>query len=136
MNMNHVQPFLDAMDSKQFDALEQHLSPEVTLRSPFVADAFVGREPVVKVLRVLLSAVDEFKTTAVIADASRAAVVLRIRAGETEVTGVDDMTIEADGLIDSMSVQWRPLAAVVAIQQRLAPLIGVPALELVEKTAG
>jgi hypothetical protein len=32
-----------------------------------------------------------------------------------------------------LSVQWRPLEAVVAIQQRLAPQIGASALELVEK---
>jgi hypothetical protein len=48
------------------------------------------------------------------------------------VTGVDDMTVDDDGLITSMSVQWSPLEQIVAIQQKLAPLIGVPALKLVE----
>lgn len=135
MDLNHVQPFLDGMDARRPDDLGQHLSDDVILYSPFVPEPFIGRDAVVKVLSVLLSAVDEFTTTAVIAGDTRAAVMLRIRAGESEVTGVDDMSIGDDGRIRSMSVQWRPLASVVAIQQKLAPLIGVAALKLVELTA-
>ena len=59
--------------------------------------------------------------------------MFRIGAGDVEVTGVDDMEVDEDGRISGMSVQWRPLANVVAIQQRLAPLLSVPAFELVEK---
>lgn len=134
MNMEHVQPFLDAMDAKRIDALGPNLSEGVVLSSPFVTEAFVGRDAVPAVLKVLLSAVDSFETTGVIAEERRAAVTLRIRADETEVTGVDVMTIDADGLVDSMTIQWRPLASVVAMQQKLAPLIGIPALEFVERT--
>ena len=136
MNMTHLQPFLDAMDSKHTEALGEHLSDDVSLKSPFVTEAFVGREAVVNVLKTLLSAVDRFETMAVMVGDARAAVALRIRSGDTEVTGVDDMTIDAEGLIDSMSVQWRPLTAIVAMQQKLAPLIGIPALELVERHVG
>lgn len=80
-----------------------------------------------------MAGVDELETAAIIAGENRAAIMLRIRAGEAEVTGVDDMIVGADGRIISMTVQWRPLAGIVAIQQKLAPLVGVPALELVEK---
>jgi hypothetical protein len=135
MNMIHVSPFLDGMHRKDPTTLAQHLSREVVLFSPFIEAPFKGRDAVLKVLGVLLSAVDEFESTAIIADQARAAIMLRIRVGDTEVTGVDDMTIDGSGLIDSMSIQWRPLANIVKIQQRLAPLIGVPALELVEKRA-
>ena len=55
-------------------------------------------------------------------------VMLRIRLGDAEVTGVDDMAINDDGLIISMSVHWRPLDQIVAIQQKLAPLIDLPPL--------
>lgn len=133
MNMIHLQPFLDAMHAKDAARLGEHLSADVVLNSPFVTAPFAGRDAVVGVLTVLLSGVDDFTTTAIIADTSRAAIILRIRAGDTEVTGVDDLTINAAGLIDSMSVQWRPLEAIVAMQRKLAPLIGIPALELVEQ---
>ena len=132
MNMNHLTPFLDGMHARDATGLAEHLSDDIVLNSPFVAAPFVGREAVMGMLRVLLSGVDEFASTAVIAGEKRAAIVLRIRAGDAEVTGVDDMTIDDDGLIASMSVQWRPLEQIVALQQKLAPLIGAPALKLVE----
>lgn len=135
MDMRHVKPFLNAMDAGEVDKLGEHLSDDIVLLSPFVVDPFVGRDAVVKVLAVLHSAVDSFTTEEVIAGDKRAAVMLRIMAGGIEVTGVDDMRIGEDGRITSMSVQWRPLANIVAIQQRLAPLIGAPALELIEKRA-
>ena len=136
MDMRHVHPFLEAMDNKRSDVLTKHLSTDVVLYSPFVVEPFVGREAVHALLAVLLSAVDEFTTTAIIADENRAAIILRIRVGDVQVTGVDDMSIDGDGLICRMSVQWRPLANIVAIQQKLAPLIGVPSLILVEKQLG
>lgn len=132
MEMKHVTPFLDGMHARVPDDLGRHLGDDVVLNSPFVSAPFVGRDAVMKVLRVLLSAVDEFETTAVIAGDNRAAVMLRIRAGEAEVTGVDDMVVGTDGRITSMTIQWRPLHQVVQIQQKLAPLIGVAALRLVE----
>jgi hypothetical protein len=135
MNMNHVTPFLDGMHARDATSLGEHLSHDIVLNSPFVATPFVGKDAVVGVLRVLLSGVDEFATTAIIAGEHRAAIVLRIRVGDAEVSGVDDMTVGDDGLITSMTVQWRPLEQIVAIQQKLAPLIGVPALKLVELDA-
>lgn len=133
MDMDHVRPFLEAMDARRADGLDAHLGADVVLHSPFVTEPFVGKAAVLGVLRTLLSAVDEFATTAVIAEGSRAAVVLRVRVGDVEVTGVDDMSVDTEGLIVRMAVQWRPLANVVAIQRRLAPLIGVAPLQLVEQ---
>ena len=132
MNMIHLQPFLEAMDANRPDDLSQHLSGDVVIKSPFVSEAFVGREAVTNVLRALLFGIDQFETTGLVADGDRAAVFLRIQAGDTEVTGVDDLTVDTGGFIKSMSVQWRPLAAVVAMQGKLAPYFGIPALKLVE----
>ncbi|WP_287992037.1 hypothetical protein [Acidiphilium sp.] len=78
MNMIHAQPFLDVMHAKASVALGKYLDPDVTLRSPFLPEPFVGRDAVVGVLK----------------------------------------------------------AGIVAIQKKLAPLVGVPALELVEQGRG
>jgi hypothetical protein len=135
MNMEHVTLYLEGMDARKPALLGDHLSEDVVLKSPFVAKPFIGKKAVLDVLSMLLSAVDEFETTAVIAGEKRAAVMLRIRVGDAEVTGVDDMEIGDGGLITSMSVQWRPLEQIVTIQQKLAALVGVPALQLVEQKA-
>lgn len=133
MNMEHVTPYLEGMDARKPELLGDHMSEDIVLKSPFLATPLVGKTAALGVLGALLSAVDEFETTAVITGDKRAAVMLRIRLGDAEVTGVDDMEIGDDGLITSMTVQWRPLDQIVAIQQKLAPLFGVPALQLVER---
>lgn len=133
MDMRHVQPFLDAMDAGRVDALGEHLDADVVLLSPLLPDPVSGRAAVLKLLNALHSAIDSFTTDEVITGDNRAAVMLRIRAGNIEATGVDDLRIGPDGLITSMSVQWRPLASIVAIQNRIAPLVGAPALALVAR---
>jgi hypothetical protein len=131
MNMDHLNPYLEGMDARKPELLGDHLSEDCVLNSPFVGTPFVGKKAVMDVLGVLLGAVDEFETTAVITGEKRAAVLLRIRLGEAEVTGIDDVKIGDDGRITSMTVHWRPLEQIVAIQQKLAPLVGVPAMQLV-----
>lgn len=74
-----------------------------------------------KVLGTLLSDVDEFETTAVIAEKQRASVMLRVRVGDVEATGVADMAVDDKGLVARISVQWHPLEKIVAIQQKLPP---------------
>jgi len=41
------------------------------------------------------------------------------------------MHLNEAGLVDSMRVAWRPLASVVAVQQKLAPKLGGQAMKLV-----
>ena len=133
MSLTHVQALQDAMRAGATDQLGGHFSDDVVLNSPFGPEPFTGKKAVLQVLSALLATVDEFDTTKVIADQHRVAAIIRIRAGDTEVGSVDWMTVDADGLVDSMTTQWRPLAAIVAIQQQLAPLMDTPALDLVEK---
>ena len=131
--MTHIKPLKEAMDARAVDQLGDHLSDKMVLNSPFLPDPFTGKEAALRVLKLLLSTVDEFQSTGVIADEGQAAVSLRIRSGDAEVTGVNLITVDAAGLVDSMTIQWRPLAGIVAIQQKIAPLVGMPALELVPK---
>lgn len=132
MIMNHVSPFLEGIQARNPDSLAEHLADDVVLESPIFATPFIGKEAALGVVKILLAVVDEFEVTEVISGETRAAIMLRIRAGDAEVTGVDDLTVDADGRIAKMSIQWRPLEKIVAIQQRLAPLIGVPKLGLVQ----
>lgn len=131
MDMTHLQPFLDAMHGGDPAAVSAHMSEDVVLRSPILADPIQGKAAVGRLLAVLLQVVDSFTVTDLIAASTHAAVFVTIRSGEVTVDGVDDMHVDAAGLVTSMTIQWRPLAAVVAMQQRLAPLIGAPALTLV-----
>ncbi len=131
MDMTHLQPFLDAMHRGDPAALSAHMSEAVVLRSPILADPIHGKAAVSRLLAVLLQVADSFTVTDLVAADTRAAIFIRIRSGDITVEGVDDMHVDSAGLVTSMTIQWRPLQALVAMQQRLAPLIGAPALMLV-----
>ena len=131
MDMTHLQPFLDAMHRGDPAALPAHMSEDVVLRSPILADPIQGRVAVGRLLAVLLQVADSFTVTDLVAADTHAAVFIRIRSGDVTVEGVDDMHVDSAGLVTGMTIQWRPLPALVAMQQRLAPLIGAPALMLV-----
>jgi hypothetical protein len=44
---------------------------------------------------------------------------------------MDHMHLNEEGLVDSMTVSWRPLPAIVAVQQKLAPKLGGTPMQLV-----
>ena len=62
------------------------------------------------------------------------AVAFRFTSGDQAFDGVDLMTLNADGLVSSLKLMWRPLPALVAMQNRIAPGIGAPILTLVPAT--
>ena len=132
MKTEHMLPFLDAMQKGDKEGLEAHLAEDVVIRSPIVVEPFEGRKTGVAVLGALLSVITEFKVTDTIIGDSHAAVILAITVGDVKAQGVDYLHVNDDGLIDSMTIQWRPLPAIVSIQQKLAPVIGIPPLQLVE----
>ena len=108
MNMTHLQPFLDAMHRGDNDGLAEHLSDGVTLSSPIVEQRFEGMQQVLNVLSVLLTVADSFEVTKLVSNDRSAAVFVTIRSGEVTVEGVDDMHIDNDGKISSMTILWRP----------------------------
>ena len=131
MDTTHLGPFLDAKPRRDPAGLAAHLSPDVALRSPLLADPVRGKAAVGRLLNVLLRVADSFEVTGLVAAETHAAVFVTITAGDVTVEGVDDMHVDHDGLVSSMTIQWRPLASIVAMQQRLAPALGAAALTLI-----
>lgn len=121
---------LEGMHARDVEQVGKHVADDITLKSPIFEEPFVGREQALGVLTHLLSVVDEFETVGVLQGDGRFAVLLNLKAGTTAVEGVDIVTVNHDGKVDSMTIQWRPLDAIVAVQNQLAPAIGVPALTL------
>ena len=132
MDMTHLAPFLEALHRGHAEGLDQHMSDSVTLRSPILADPVCGKPAVHAILAVLIKATDRFEVTDMVESERRAIVFVTIGSGDVMVDGVDDMHVDADGLVSGMTIQWRPLSAIVAMQQRIAPLLGFPAMTLVE----
>lgn len=136
MNLNQMYSFLDAMHKHDLEGIKAGLADSVTIKSPIVPEPFRGKDQVMSVLEALLKIADEFNVREVLTsdgDGRQVAVILSIRAGTTEVEGVDYLSLDEQGLVDSMTIQWRPLPAIVEMQNKIAPGLGIPALALVPR---
>lgn len=135
MNLDHLNLFLEAMHRRDAAGLEPHMSADVTLRSPIVPEPFNGKAQVQSVMSLLLGIVDSFELLEILPGEAHVATFFKLRVGPTEVDGMDYVHLNDAGLIDSLVVLWRPLPSIVAIQNRLAPLIGIAPLQLMEASA-
>jgi hypothetical protein len=74
--------------------------------------------------RCIVSTVDAFEPKLLLRDGADFVAVFTIRFGDHVIDGMDHMHLNDAGLVDSMTVAWRPLPAVVAVQQKLALKLG------------
>ncbi|MBO0679395.1 hypothetical protein JRC04_18170 [Mycolicibacterium sp. S2-37] len=109
------------------------LAEYVILESPIDTDPVVGREQVAKVVSQILDVFDEFTVTHIIPGDGHFAVVTNVKIGTTELDGIDLIGINAEGKVASLSIHLRPMRAIVALQNRLAPATGRPVLMLTEE---
>ena len=125
--------FLAAVQARDSTSAAAQLAEYVILESPIAVEPVVGREKVAHVVAQLLDVFDEFIVTEIIAGDGHFAVVTNIKIGTTEVDGVDLIGINAEGKVASLSIHLRPLRAVVALQNHLAPALAMPLLTLTEQ---
>lgn len=125
-----LKAFLEAMQARDAEGAARHLAENVTLKSPIVVEPFVGRDQAAGILTHLLGIIDKFTMVDLLADSTHFAAVFTIKAGLTSVEGMDYIHTDDEGKVDAMTISWRPLPAVVAVQNRLAPALGVPTLTL------
>jgi len=128
---DHLTPFLEAMHEGDIARASEHLSETVELNSPILPTPFKGRASVVAVLTELLSTIDAFEPRMMMRDGADVIAVLTIRFEEHVVDAFDHVRLGEDGRIETMTIAWRPLPAVVAVQQRLVPKLGGQAMRLV-----
>lgn len=119
------------MSRRDVDGAVAHLADSVVLHSPIVSSQFEGKEKVGSVLKHLLDVVDQFTPKLLLRDGANVVAVLTITVGEDVIDAFDHIHLGDDGRIESMMVAWRPLPALVAVQQLLVPRLGGQAQELV-----
>jgi len=131
ISTEHLDAYLEAMGRHDVEGTKAHMADDVVLRSPIVPAPFEGKERVADVLTQLLSTVDAFEPKLLLRDGADFVAVFTIRLGDNVIDGMDHMHLNDAGLVESMTVAWRPLPAVVAVQQKLAPRLGGKAMMLV-----
>ncbi len=132
----HLDAYLKAMGERGVAAAKIHMADDVIIYSPLVPAPFKGKDQVADVLAALLGTIDAFEPQMLLRDNAHFVAVFTIKLGEHLIDGMDHMHINEAGLVDSMTVAWRPLPSVVAVQQKLAPKLGGKAMKLVTADEG
>ncbi len=128
---DHLTPFLEAMHEGDIVRASEHLSETVELNSPILPTPFKGRARVVAVLTELLSTIDAFDPRMMMREGADVIAFLTIRLEDHVIDAFAHVRLGEAGRIATMPIAWRPLPAVVAVQQRLVPKLGGKAMRLV-----
>jgi len=117
--------FKQAAESKDFAKAEELFSPQVVFRSPAVFKPYEGLDA----LKVLLGAVaqtfEDFRYVDQVETGDTAVLVFEARVGDRQLSGVDVLRFDGDGLIAEMMVMIRPLSGLNALAEEMARRLGV-----------
>jgi hypothetical protein len=123
MDKSHFMAFAKAMSQGDLDAAFEHVSDQVALRSPIFEEPFVGKAEVRRTM-VAVRSVVEMERTGVAEGEDRIVSFNTLKMEGLVFEGMDLIQVDQDGLIDRITIMWRPLGAVLKGQSLLAPLLG------------
>ncbi len=127
MNLTHLHAFTAALQRKDLDAMLTHMNDDVRLLTPLVSEPFQGKTAIRPVVEALLAVVDSFEFLELMEGPQHVSEFFRVTAGPLVLDGMDYWRLDEDGLILEMTVLWRPLPAIIAVQNQLNNATGSPA---------
>ena len=119
MNLSHVHAFTAAMQRKDLDGMLSHMAENIVLKTPLAAGALRGKDALRPVVAALLRVVDSFVFREFLQGPHHVSAFFGVTVGDIELDGVDYWRLNEAGLIEEMTVLWRPLPAVVAVKDKL-----------------
>ena len=119
MNLTHVRAITDTIIKKYLESILMHISEAVVLRTPLVAEPIHGKAAIRPVVSALLGVVDRFDFREIMQGPKHVSSFFKVTVGPNELDGMDYWRLNDGGLIEEMTVLWRPLPAAVAVQQLL-----------------
>jgi ketosteroid isomerase-like protein len=126
MDLSHINAFTAAMQRKDLEAMLTHMADDIILKTPLAAEPFKGKAAIRPVVEALLGVVDKFDFREIMQGPQHVSAFFGITVGSNELDGVDYWRINQAGLIQEMTVLWRPLPAVIAVHNELAFAGGEP----------
>ncbi len=116
-------PFRTAVEARDHDAMTAALAPDVQFHSPVAFRPFDGREATAGVLAAIMSVFEDFEYTDELESGDTVALLFRARVGDKAVQGIDYLRHDAEGQIAEFTVMLRPLSAIMAVGERMAPQV-------------
>ena len=119
MNLTHVQSFTAAMQDKNLEAMLTHMAEDIVLNTPLAAEPVKGKAAVRQVVGALLGVVDSFDFREIMQGPQHISSFFVLRVGKLRLDGMDFWRVNEAGLIQEMTVLWRPLPAINEVQKIL-----------------
>jgi hypothetical protein len=119
MDLTHINAFTAAMQRKDLEAMLTHMADDITLKTPLAAEPFKGKAAIRPVVAALLGVVDQFDFREVLQGPQHVASFFKVTVGSNTLDGMDYWRLDQAGLIQEMTVLWRPLPAIAAVQNTL-----------------
>ena len=124
MNLTHIHAFAAAMQRKDLEAMLAHMAEDVTLHTPLAAEPVHGKAAIRSVVGPLLGVADSFDFREVMQGPDHVSSFFKVAVGPDELDGMDYWRLDEAGLIQEMTVLWRPIPAAMAVRDKLALAAG------------
>jgi hypothetical protein len=117
-----MKSFREAVEARDPGAIAASLAENVVFTSPVAFRPYPGKAITAAILRGVLRVFEDFRYVRELSDEDgRAhALVFEARIGDTRVEGADFLHLDADGLVDELTVMVRPLSAAQALSAAMA----------------
>jgi hypothetical protein len=111
--------FRAAAESKDFSAMDDLFTEDVTFRSPVVFKVYEGRDAVAMLLGAVSQVFEDFRYTDQVETADAAALGFSARVGDRELDGIDFLHFDDEGRINDMAVYVRPMSGINALAEAM-----------------
>ena len=114
--------FREAVESKDFEALDALLDDDVVFRSPVAYSPYPGKPITSAILRTVTEIFEDFRYVQEIHDEGGLthAYIFQTTVNGLELTGCDFLTFNDEGRIIDFMVMVRPLKAAQALMERVS----------------
>jgi hypothetical protein len=119
MDLTHINAFTAAMARKKLDVMLTHMADDIVLKTPLFTEPVRGKAAVRPVVEALFAVVDTFDFQEIMHGPAHVCSFFKVTSGAIELDGVDYWRLDETGLIKEMTVLWRPLPAIAAVQAKL-----------------
>ena len=111
--------FRRAAESKDFSAVDELFTEDVTFRSPVVFKPYEGREALGLLLGAVVRVFEDFRYVDQVETGDTAVLVFEARVGEREVQGVDILRFGEEDRVREMMVMVRPMSGLNALAEAM-----------------
>src|SRR3954451_16935475 len=112
--------FRQAAEAKDFSAMDELFTEDVTFRSPVVFKQYEGRDAVALLLGAVAQVFQDFRYTDQVETGDAAALAFSARVGDRELDGIDFLKFDSEGRVRRMAVYVRPMSGVNALAEEMA----------------